>query len=51
MIHTRPWPKGKGPLFDPEKLKTGGGRRELTALAARYYKSLMTPSGVTTATI
>ncbi len=37
-IHTRPWSKWKGPLFDPEKLNTESGRRELTSLAARYYK-------------
>ena len=28
----------KGPLFDPEKLKTDAGRRELTALATKWYQ-------------
>lgn len=37
-IHTRPWGAWKGPLFDPEKLKSEAGRRDLTAMAARYYK-------------
>ncbi len=28
----------KGPLFDPEKLKSDSGRAELTNLATQYYK-------------
>ncbi|MCU0785700.1 MAG: agarase [Verrucomicrobia bacterium] len=37
-IHTRPHNEWKGPLFDPEKLKTDAGRRELTALATKWYQ-------------
>lgn len=37
-IHTRPHNEWKGPLFDPEKLKTEAGRRELTALATKWYQ-------------
>jgi hypothetical protein len=37
-VHTRANNAWKGPLFDPEKLKTDAGRAELTRLAARYYQ-------------
>ncbi|MEZ5354085.1 MAG: hypothetical protein R2762_15715 [Bryobacteraceae bacterium] len=37
-IHTRPWNAWKGPLFDPARLQSEAGRRELRELAARYYK-------------
>jgi hypothetical protein len=37
-IHTRPDNKWKGPLFDPEKLKTDSGKAELRRLATRYYQ-------------
>ncbi|MBM4153413.1 MAG: agarase [Lentisphaerae bacterium] len=37
-IHTRPHNEWKGPLFDPGKLKTDAGRRELTALATQWYR-------------
>ncbi|MEQ1851315.1 MAG: agarase [Chthoniobacteraceae bacterium] len=37
-IHTRPHNEWKGPLFDPGKLKTDAGRRELTALATKWYQ-------------
>ena len=37
-VHTRPQNEWKGPMFDPEKLRTEAGRRELTALATRYYR-------------
>jgi hypothetical protein len=37
-VHTRPGNHWKGPLFDPEKLKTDAGRAELTRLATRYYQ-------------
>ena len=37
-VHTRPGNKWKGPLFDPEKLKTEAGRAELRKLATRYYQ-------------
>ena len=33
----RRW-RRKGPLFDPEKLKTATGRNELFELATRYYR-------------
>ncbi len=37
-VHVRPGNEWKGPLFDPEKLKTDAGRRELSKLATRYYR-------------
>jgi hypothetical protein len=37
-IHTRPGNEWKGPMFDPEKLKTEAGRKELHALATSYYR-------------
>ncbi|MBK7928430.1 MAG: agarase [Bryobacterales bacterium] len=37
-VHTRPENEWKGPLFDPARLTTEAGRKELTALATRYYK-------------
>lgn len=37
-VHTRKENAWKGPLFDPEKLDTETGRRELFDLAAQYYK-------------
>ncbi|HPA17368.1 MAG TPA: agarase [Verrucomicrobiae bacterium] len=37
-VHTRPDNHWKGPLFDPEKLKTDMGRQGLSALATRYYQ-------------
>lgn len=37
-IHTRPDNRWKGPLFDPDKLKTETGRNELRKLASRYYQ-------------
>lgn len=36
-VHTRAHNEWKGPLFDPQKLKTDSGRKELFALASRYY--------------
>jgi len=36
--HTQAANRWKGPLFDPERLKTDDGRRELTRLATRYYQ-------------
>ena len=36
--HTRPESKWKGPLFEPEKLKTEAGRKELHALATQWYR-------------
>lgn len=37
-VHDRPINKWKGPLFDPEKLETESGRRELFEMATQYYK-------------
>ncbi len=37
-IHTRPESAWKGPIFDPEKLKSESGKRELFELATRYYR-------------
>ena len=38
-IHTRPRNKWRGPIFDPERLETEAGRRELTELASSYYQT------------
>ncbi len=37
-IHDRPQNKWKGPLFDPAKLESEAGKKELHALATQYYK-------------
>lgn len=37
-IHTRPDNRWKGPLFDPDKLKTDAGKAELRKLATQYYQ-------------
>lgn len=37
-IHTTPFMEWKGPLFDPEKLKSEAGKKELFAMATQYYK-------------
>lgn len=37
-VHTRPMNRWKGPLFDPAKLETEAGRKELVELATQYYK-------------
>lgn len=37
-IHVRPENEWKGPLFDPEKLKTEAGRKELYDMATAYYR-------------
>jgi hypothetical protein len=37
-IHSTQFTEWKGPLFDPEKLKTSAGRKELFDLATRYYR-------------
>ena len=37
-IHTRSTSEWKGPLFDPDKLKSKKGRDELFRIATRYYK-------------
>ena len=38
-IHHREVNKWRGPIFDPERLKTEAGRKELSSLAQRYYKT------------
>ncbi len=38
-IHVRPENQWKGPIFDPERLKTEAGRKELIALATIYYRT------------
>ena len=38
-VHTRPENEWKGPLFDPQKLGTEAGRKELSALARKYYQT------------
>lgn len=35
--HSRPDNEWRGPIFDPDRLKTEAGRRELTELARSYY--------------
>jgi len=37
-VHVRPMNEWKGPLFDPEKLESAAGRKELLELAGRYYR-------------
>lgn len=37
-VHVRAENRWKGPLFDPAKLETESGRRELLDLASRYYQ-------------
>ena len=38
-IHQRPANEWRGPIFDPERLKTEAGRKELFELAHHYYKT------------
>ncbi|QGJ68553.1 Agarase [Planctomycetales bacterium 10988] len=38
-IHQRPENAWRGPIFDPERLKSEAGRRELSELAGIYYKT------------
>lgn len=38
-IHERPLNEWRGPIFDPERLESEVGRRELTELAYHYYKT------------
>lgn len=37
-VHTNPVTRWRGPMFDPEKLKSQAGRDELFKLAQHYYK-------------
>ena len=38
-IHDRPHNRWRGPIFDPERLDTESGRKELADLAAQYYRT------------
>ena len=38
-IHERPQNNWRGPIFDPEQLKSDAGRKELKDLAHQYYKT------------
>ncbi|MEM9701081.1 MAG: agarase, partial [Planctomycetota bacterium] len=38
-IHDRPDNRWRGPIFDPDRLKTDAGRKELFDLAHHYYKT------------
>ncbi|MEM6366368.1 MAG: twin-arginine translocation signal domain-containing protein [Planctomycetota bacterium] len=38
-IHDRPDNQWRGPIFDPDRLKTTAGRKELYDLAHQYYKT------------
>ena len=38
-IHERPHNAWRGPMFNPERLKSDAGRRELTELADIYYRT------------
>lgn len=38
-IHERPLNEWRGPIFDPDRLESEAGRRELTELAYHYYKT------------
>ena len=38
-IHQRPANEWRGPMFDPERLQSAAGRRELKELAEIYYKT------------
>lgn len=37
-IHTTPYTEWKGPLFDPDRLESEAGRKELYEMAVQYYK-------------
>ncbi|MEO0963981.1 MAG: agarase [Planctomycetota bacterium] len=37
-VHTRPENEWRGPMFDPDRLESDAGRRELFDLAERYYR-------------
>ncbi|MCS7470001.1 hypothetical protein NZK35_25410 [Stieleria sp. ICT_E10.1] len=37
--HDRPANQWRGPIFDPDRLKTEAGRKELSELAGSYYKT------------
>lgn len=39
-VHDRPANEWRGPMFDPDLAKTPTGRRELSALATLYYRTM-----------
>ncbi len=39
-VHDRAVNKWRGPIFDPDRLKTAAGRKELSELARQYYKTI-----------
>lgn len=39
-VHARPDNAWRGPIFDPERLKSESGREELTRLARAYYRTI-----------
>lgn len=39
-VHTRPPNEWRGPMFDPQRLSTDAGKRELFDLATRYYRTI-----------
>jgi hypothetical protein len=38
-VHDRPHNRWRGPLFDPERLKTEAGKQEFVRLATKYYQT------------
>ena len=38
-IHERPYNTWRGPIFDPQRLESEAGRKELSDLATRYYQT------------
>ena len=38
-VHDRPGNEWRGPIVDPDRLKTEAGRKDLSALARQYYKT------------
>jgi hypothetical protein len=38
-VHDRPNNRWRGPVFDPERLKTDAGRQEFSRLATKYYQT------------
>ncbi|MBK1875228.1 twin-arginine translocation signal domain-containing protein [Pelagicoccus mobilis] len=39
-VHNLPENEWRGPIFDPEMLKTEAGKKELTEIATAYYKTI-----------
>jgi hypothetical protein len=38
-VHDRPHNRWRGPVFDPERLKTEAGRQEFSRVATKYYQT------------